>query len=83
LKYKYRNFKRPFLLTKKYRWASELPSVKYVSLLSRIGDFLGHSSTRGAKFLGVLASSASQGGCRLRELNRMGGENGLGSGRVD
>jgi len=62
--------------------------VKYASRRSRIGDFSGDSSVRGARVRGVLAShaSAGKGGCRLRELNRMEGVRGrdqaIGVGRM-
>ena len=42
--------------------------VKYASRRSRIGDFSGDSSVRGARMGGVLASHASGGGVLLEEL---------------
>ena len=49
-----------------------------MSLLSRVGDFPGHSSTRGAEFRGVLASSAS---ADQRGVSAQGAEPEGGSGR--
>ena len=48
--------------------------VKHASLRSRIGDFPGHSSVRGAKFLGVLVlrASAGQRGVSAQEMNWIG-----------
>ncbi len=55
--------------------------VKYASRRSRIGDFSGDSSVRGAGSgaFWPLRRVQGKGGCRLRELNRMGG--GIGAGR--
>ena len=48
--------------------------VKYASRQSRIGDFSCDSSVRGAQIRAFwpLRRVQGKGGCRLRELNRMG-----------
>jgi hypothetical protein len=59
------NFKRPFSASG--RVPMDLWVVNDTIYRSRIGDFSGRSSARGAMFRGVLASRASegQGDCRL------------------
>ena len=78
-----RNFKRPFSSKGKVRL--NLRGVKHARPRSRIGDFSGPSSARGAKFRGVLASRASegQGGLSAQGLNRMGSGIGGGSGQLE
>jgi hypothetical protein len=56
---RYRNFKRPFLA--RGIVLIDLWVVNFASRRSRIGDFPGHASARGARIRGVLASRASAG----------------------
>ena len=64
-----KGFKRPFSSTGKVQL--DLWAVKHARWRSRIWDFSGHSSARGAEFWDVLASRASAGQEGLREMNRI------------
>jgi len=78
-----RIFKGPFCSKGKVRL--NLRGVNHARPRSRIGDFSGPSSARGAMCPGVLASRASegQGGLWARGLNRMGSGIGEGSGQLE
>ncbi len=64
-----RTFKRPVSSTRKVQLG--LGAVKHAKSRSRIGDFPGHSSARGAKYWDVLASRAGAG---QRGLSAQGNE---------
>jgi len=59
--------------------------VKYASRRSRIGDFSGdhRSEAPGSGAFWPLTRVQGKGGCRLRELNRMGGGSRPGSGHLE
>jgi hypothetical protein len=60
--------------------------VKYASRRSRIGDFfraIHRSEAPGAGAFWPLTRVRAKGGCRLRELNRMGGGSRPGSGHLE
>ncbi len=74
------------LLRPEEEYEMDLWVVKYASRRSRIGDFSGDSSIRGARIRGVVASHASlrqRADGRLGEMNRMEGGSWPGSGQLE